>query len=431
MALYRAILTLLAPFIAAMFLWRRATGTESARSLRERLGRGEAPKSDTSSDTVTLWLHGASNGELTSARWLIEAMLKRAPDLAMIVTCNTETARRMVEGWDLPRVTAAIAPLDYRFALRRFLARHRPAALATLEGEFWPNRIVMAAEAGLPVLVLGARMSERSARRYGFAAAITGPVMRRIAFLSAQDAASEARFRSLGVPLAHIGPVLNLKAQGPGAHNGQSLQAIPETLRAAFHPGATLLAASTHPGEEAVVLKAFALAREAGSVTRLILAPRHPRRRLEIEALIRAADLAFATRSLGQEPGAAHVYLADTMGEMELWYRLAGVTLVGGSLVPNGGHTPYEPARYGSALLHGPHVSNFTDIYRALDREGGARQVTDAPTLAAALRDLADTTRRVRMAGIAHDVLAGQGRGGEAALFLALSRALDLPELRS
>lgn len=424
MLFYRIMLTLAAPGIALWLLGRRLRGRESARGLAERLGGGGGirPKGP------LLWLHGASNGELTSVRWMVEAMVQRCPDLVLIVTCNTETARALVEGWAMPQVTARMAPLDFRWAVARFIARWRPDALLMLENELWPNRITMMEARKRPVLVFGARMSDRSAKAWAMAPALCGAMFSALAFVSAQDEVSRTRLRGLGVRPGRLGPVTSLKARGPAPG---AVAPLPEGLRHAFTPMTTLLAASTHPGEERAVLEGFAKARAAGHVARLILAPRHPRRRAEIEALIRAAGLDFATRSTGADPGSAPVYLADTMGEMDLWYRLAGVTFVGGSLVPGGGHTPYEPARFGSAILHGPYVANFVAVYRALDRVGGARKVADAGGIATALAELSDAARRARMASAAHEALEGAPGGGEDALFAALAKALDRPALKA
>ncbi len=416
MALYRLILTLLSPLAAAYLLWRRLTRRDSPRTSSERLGGGPALPAA----PRRLWLHGASNGELTSARALIEGLLAEMPDLSLIITCNTETARAMVEAWALPRTRAAIAPLDYRPALARFLARTRPTALAILENEIWPNRIAMMQARGTPVLLIGARISAASARNWARADLLLRPLLAGLAFVSAQDAASQDRLRSLGADPARIGPPMNLKARlaPPDA------APLPPDLAEAFDPATTLLAASTHPGEEQVVLDGFTRARAAGHLTRLILAPRHPRRSAEVAALIAATGLPFATRSAGEPPGDAPVYLADTMGEMALWYRLAGVTFTGGSLGPEGGHTPFEPAACGSAILHGPNVANFAEVYAALDTGGGALCLQDAESLATALTRLADPARRAAMTAAARRILTTQATGGTEALRQALTTAL-------
>ena len=196
-----------------------------------------------------------------------------------------------------------------------------------------------------------------------------------------------------------------------------------------FPRAQTLLAASTHAGEEELLLDAFVSARRHQPDLRLILAPRHPRRRDSIEAALAARGIAFATRSRGQTARAdTQAYLADTMGEMPLWYAAAGLCLVGGSLENHGGHTPFEPAACGAAILHGPHVSNFAAAYAALDHAGGARQVDDAAQLASALVALSgDAAAQKALAERATQALAGfAGGDGLAAFYAALAATTGL-----
>ncbi|MBD3734779.1 MAG: 3-deoxy-D-manno-octulosonic acid transferase, partial [Sphingopyxis sp.] len=282
----------------------------------------------------------------------------------------TATARAMGEGWANPRIAIRMAPLDHRAALRRFLRRHAPRALIVIENELWPNRMALAARAGLPILVIGARISERSAARWG-KTGLGQKMVAQIAALSAQDAGSESRFVKLGLPPERLLPQANLKT-AITLERGAPLD---------WDRSETVLAASTHEGEETLVLRAFAEARTRRLGLRLILAPRHPRRAPEIAALIAKAGLSHTSRSK-DEPPAAEVYLADTMGEMGRWYASAGICFVGGSLVEKGGHTPYEPAGFDSAILHGPHVANFREAYGALDEQGGATLCKDVADLA-------------------------------------------------
>ncbi len=360
MHLYRLLITLLAPLLAGLFLWRRLSGREDAAALRARLTgppRGEGP---------ALWLHGASNGELASARPLLDALLTRHPRQRLWITANTVTGRDLVAGWQLPRTTATLAPLDLRWLTRRALRRQTVTAFLTLENELWPNRLATCAETSIPTALLAARMSERSARGWsrlpGLAKAALGP----ITLLSAQSEEAEHRFRTLGVPEAAIAPQIDLKALYT-----PNTDPLPVDLQTAFPRSTTVLLASTHDGEDALLLDAFLLARDQQPNLKAILAPRHPRRAEDIARLITERGLTLARRSSGEAP-TADIYLADTMGEMPLWYRLAAVTFIGGSLVNKGGHTPHEPAAYGTAILHGPHLDNFRAAYEALDTKGGA-----------------------------------------------------------
>ncbi len=369
------------------WLWRR----EPFAALPERLGFGAAPMA-----AERLWLHGASNGALTSARWVLEALLAARPGMAVLVTCNTGSARKMVRGWGLPGVTSAFAPLEAAGAVGRLLRRWRPMALITVEGELWSARIAAAAGAGVPVLWIGARLSERSARNWGHARRMIGALLGQLSYASAQDAGSAQRLASLGLPAGVRGPVQALKAQGHAAVGALPFAPTVERSRC-------LLAASTHDGEEGIVLDAF---RAATGFDLLIVAPRHERRAGEVAGEVERRGLSLARRSRGEVPArGTAVYLADTMGEMDHWYRMAGVTVIGGTFGGKGGHTPWEPARYGSAILHGPSVANFAAPFAALDAAGGARAVAGAAELVAALHGM-DAATQAAMARAATAVLA-------------------------
>lgn len=409
MVLYRLFAGLCLPVLIAMTVVARMRGRLPPGALAERLGLGAQP----ARGGPVLWLHGASNGELASARWIIDGLRAEVPGLRLLVTVNTATARAMVAGWGLPGVTAALAPFDGGGAAARILRRWSPRALIVVENELWPARIAAAERMGVPVLVVGARLSERSADRWArVAPAIMRSMLRGITFLSAQDAASEGRFLRLGLPSSALGPRLTLKGQ-------ETARAPEDPPFAAPVPRAVcLLAASTHEGEDAPALDAFIAARDAGRFRHLILAPRHPRRAADIAPLIAARGLSMAQRSAGQVPGPdTAVHLADTMGEMDHWYRMAGVTIVGGTFVPVGGHTPWEPVRHGSAVVHGPSVYNNADAFGALDAAGGAVPVADSAGLTAALLSL-DAAAQARVSGAATGALVPAGDG--AALIAAL-----------
>lgn len=399
---YRIFLTLIAPVLAGVALWRLSRSTETCGDLAERLGASAGAPG-------AIWLHGASNGELTSARHLVEALLTAFPGQPLIITTNTTSARALVKGWGLPRVTARLAPLDFCWTLSRFRFAWRPQALIVLENEFWPNRIVCAKA---PVICVGARMSERSSRNWLRAGRFVGHMMRHISYLSPQDAASGERFRALGLPADRIGPVATLKSSvtlpTPPPDSLVALQKV-------FDRAATVLAASTHEGEEAIVLEAFQTARYTRPDLKLILAPRHPRRGDEVATLIARTGLNWARRSTGADTASGTaIYLADTLGEMPLWYTLAGVTFIGGSLTPRGGHTPFEPAHFGSTILHGPDVANFADAYAVLDTGGGATRVEDTSHLSKAILRLGTAKARQSQASRATDILEALDTGVDA-----------------
>lgn len=400
MTLYRVLMALVLPVLLLQALLRG----EGWRDLAERLGLLPLP------DGPSLWVHGASNGELTSARWII-ADLVTDPGLQVLVTSNTRTGRQMVRAWQMPGVTAALAPLDSAGAAGRVLRRWAPQGLISLEGELWPARFLAAGMLGVPVLMLGARMSPRSAQMWQRVSGLAGRALAAVTYASAQDEGSQANLTGLGLPEAVLGPVLDLKAQ--------AVARMPQPARLARADRAGwLLAASTHEGEDEVVLDAFA----ASGLDQLILAPRHPKRAPAIAAMMTARGIVFGQRSTGAEPGNVPVFLADTLGEMDLWYARCGICLIGGTLADKGGHTPWEPVRHGAALLHGPSLRNFARPFADLDAAGAALSVT-AATLAQTLRSL-DGPAQDRMAEAAGRVLQATGDGD--ALIAAIRRITRL-----
>ncbi len=373
MLIYRLIMAFALPFLLPWQL-RGPAGT-----VAERLGltRPTTPG-------PSLWLHGASNGELTSARWLLERLIAARPGLQVLVTCNSATARAMVRGWSIPGTTAAFAPIDTAFATQRLLRRWQPRALISLEAELWPARLAACTAAKTPVILLGARMSARSYKRWSLIRPLAKAALQFVIYASAQDIASRDHLTRLGLPHSAFGPDFDLKAQAIAAL--PPVTPRPRNTRARW-----LLAASTHEGEEAAILDAFA---NAPNFTHLIIAPRHPRRAAEIAALIAARKLPFTQRSTGALPTTT-VFLADTMGEMDLWYAQCGACIIGGTFAAKGGHSPWEPVRHASAILHGPSTGNFATGFAALDAAEAALPATQ-DTLAQALVQL-DAARQDRI----------------------------------
>ncbi len=405
MFIYRLILSLVAPLVILARLGAVLRGREPLALLAERFGRFPdlGPM---------IWLHGASNGELQSARAVIAALRRARPDLAVLVTCNNPTARAMVADWRLNGVTARLAPIDLRWLTRAALAGRDLRLMVALEKEFWPNRMAVLAARGVPVAVIGAQISARGAAAWARWPRLVARVFAPVRLVVPQDATAAARFAGLGLNPARIATPVDLKSMAVADRSP-----LPADLVAAMgNRGDVILAASTHEGEEAPILAAFAALRAKRPTARLVLAPRHPRRADQVAQLVRAAGFDAGRRSLGQLPEGP-VYLVDRLGEMGIWYRLAGTVFVGGSLVERGGHTPYEPAVHGCAIIHGPATSNFAVAYARLDAAKAAVAITDAApdAFAAALARAMDD---VTLAGRGAATLAGAEAGG---LALALA----------
>lgn len=403
MLTYRLLVTLLAGAELAKRLWAR-----DGRALRARLG---LLRPDHAADRI--WLHAASNGELTSVRPVIDALL--ADGRHLLITVNTDSAVQMAQGWGLTNTDVQFAPVDLPGPTRRILRNWRITAHITLESDLWPRRIL---DTPGPVLVLGGRLTARSAKGWARFDSLVRRVMARISYLSAQDAASAKRFVEAGLPHSALGPVFDLKAlyTPPDAHPDT-------TLTEAFDRADTWLAASTHAGEDDILLTAHKTALAQRPSLKLILAPRHPRRADDLARHVQTHGLTCARRSSGDDPAAAQVYLADTLGEMHLWYALAGVTFVAGSLTDRGGHTPYEPAAFRSAILHGPDTGNFRAAYDRLAEADAALCTKDAKAIADALITLNTAEKQAKLGQAAKDVL-DQDTNLEG-LMRDITRALD------
>lgn len=365
----------------AISLFAIATLMRTPRDERgDRLGHGQGAQQP------HIWWHAASVGELVSTRAVLERLLAERPDLHVLVTTNTATAQDELRRWHLPRVSGRLAPLDLAWVTARMMRRWHVVVHVSLEAELWPNRVLKCPG---PVILLGARFSAKTAKGWRKLPAFARLILDRVSYVSAQDAASADRLVTLGLPAAKLGPTVSLKA-----FYEPRLPKADETVDGAFDRTKTWLAASTHAGEEDIILDAHLRARRDDPDLTLILAPRHPDRGDAIAGMIAARGLDVARRSRGDAPRPGAVYLADTMGEMPRWYAAAGRVFVGGSLVDRGGHTPYEPAAFDTALIHGPDVANFAAAYEQVGDH--VVQIGDADGLARALAALRDPDEQIR-----------------------------------
>ena len=395
---------LLAPVLPLHLALRARRGKEIAARLGERRGLDAARPPGR-----LFWLHAASIGETMSMLPVLEAMAAEDAVLEFLVTTGTVTSAEMLSRRLspalAPRVRHRFVPLDVPGWVDRFLDGWRPDAAAFVESELWPNLLVAARARGVRLALVNARMSPRSAARWARVPSLAQAVLGGFELVLARSAADAARLGGLG--LAGVACWGDLKAAAPVLPADAGALAV---LRAAIGARPVFLAASTHPGEERVVIAAHqALAAELPGLLSIIV-PRHPERGLGIAALAATAGLAAARRAEGATPSReVEVYVADTLGELGLFYRLAGVALVGGSLVPHGGQNPLEPARLDCPILLGPHAWNFDEPVGQLLAAGGALRVEGAAALAPAIRDvLSDEDRARRITKAAASVAQGQ-----------------------
>jgi 3-deoxy-D-manno-octulosonic-acid transferase len=365
--------------LAAPFLLDRRTarGKEDPARRGERFGHADRPRPD----GRLVWVHAASVGETVSALPLVARLV--ATGVGVLVTSGTVTSAALAAERLPAGAIHQYVPLDLSPFVRRFLDHWRPDLAVFVESEIWPVTVAELAERDIPQILVNARLSERSARRWGRVPGIARALFGRISVALAQSPADAERLAAIGV--GDVRTFGNLKWDGaPLAVDG----AEHARLSALIGDRPAWIAASTHPGEDelAAEVHARAVVDLPGLLT--VIAPRHPVRGPEIRDMLVGRGLAVALRSAGEDPSAAtDVLLADTLGEMGLVYRLAPVAFVGGTVTPKGGHNPIEPARLGTAILHGPSIHNAAEVYRALDEADAAVAIDGADDLARAVVD--------------------------------------------
>ncbi len=376
---YRGALALLEPAAAGLLLWRRRRGKEDRARLPERRG---FPSRARPTRGHLAWVHGASIGETLSLMPIVERLTRRG--LSVLVTSGTRTSAELLARRLPPGASHQFVPLDVPRYLRRFLDHWRPDLVLIAESEIWPNTVMELDRRGIPLIMVNGRLSERSFRRWQRLPRVIGSLLERFSLCIAQTSGDAERIARLGAPRVAVAGNLKYDAPPP-----------PAEPRAVAHleglvAGRPLwVAASTHPGEEELIVEAHMAAARRLRHPLTIVAPRHPARGPDIAALVERAGLRASLRSAGAQPDReTDVYVADTVGELGLFYRAAPLVYVGGSLVPHGGQNPIEPARLGAAILHGPYVRNFADVYAAIDRVGGALPVADGEALREALPGL-------------------------------------------
>jgi 3-deoxy-D-manno-octulosonic-acid transferase len=322
-----------------------------------------------------VWIHGASVGEVLAVAGLVERM--RAMNIRILLTSGTVTSAAIVAKRFPPDVIHQFIPYDSPRFVTRFLDHWQPSFALFVESDLWPNLILSGAERRIPMIVVNGRMSQRSYQRWKSAPATMATLLAQFEMCLAQSQTDAERFSALGSP--HVFNTGNLKFDVPAPPaDPQKL----EQIRQAVQGRPVVLAASTHPGEEDIVLDTHRRLAVYFPGLLSIIVPRHPERGGQIAHLIEANGLRAAVRSREQMPAAdSEIYVADTLGELGLFYRLSPLVFVGGSLVNHGGQNPIEPIKLGAAVLHGPHVGNFADIYRALDEAGGAKLAGDGEAL--------------------------------------------------
>jgi len=401
---------LAAPFLRLLLRRRAQHGKEIFSRLSERRGIDPTPRPP----GRLIWLHAASVGETMSILPVLTELATRAPDAHVLLTTGTVTSATLLAD-RLPalgihnRVIHRFVPLDVSPWVTRFLDHWRPDVAGFVESELWPNFLAGCRRRGVPLVLINARLSPRSFARWRRAPSLARHMLEAVTEVQPQSEADATRFRALGAPCVRESRDLKLAAPLLPVDAAELAR-----LRTALSGRPIWVAASTHAPEEALIRAAHRLlaARHPGLLT--ILVPRHPERGVAIATA--TEDIPVSRRAAGDMPPRTGIWIADTLGELGLFYRLAGIAFVGRSLVPpGGGQNPLEPAKLGCAVAVGPHTGNFAAAAAMLEAEGALVRVTDAAGLAAWVDAmLRAPARRAAMA-----------RAGEA----ACNRGADLPGL--
>ena len=366
------ILTEAGTALAPRMLERRlARGKENPDRIAER--RGEASAMRPLGPLV--WVHGASVGEFVAVLPLVERI--RARGFAVLMTTGTVTSAELAERRLPAGALHQFIPLDMPSFVTRFLDYWRPGLALFVESDLWPNLILSASARQIPMILVNGRMSARSYDRWRYFPKTIETLLRRFDLCLVRSPNDAERFGALGAPRISI--TGNLKFDVPALPvDASKLAALTDATRGRI----VVVAASTHPGEESVIVDVHRRLKITCPGLLTIIAPRHPERGPAIAEIASTAGLRPALRSRGASPASdIDIYIFDTLGELGLIYQIAPIVFMGGSLVRHGGQNPIEAIKFGAAILHGPHVSNFDDIYEELDRTRAAVLVSDAGEL--------------------------------------------------
>ncbi len=389
--LYTLLLRLALPFAVARLYWRSLKTPAYRQRISERLtwGRPAPP--------VGIWIHAVSVGEAQAAAPLIRYLLNRAPSRPILVTTTTPTGAERLHDLFGETVAHRYTPFDLPTILTRFLAQTQPRLVIIMETEIWPNMLNMCARQSIPVVLANARLSARSAHGYARFASLTRQTLAQFSLIAAQTDADARRFIDLGADPARVRVTGSIKFDLI-----QPVDLVVQTkeMRRDWGQRPVWIAASTHEGEETILLEAHRRLRARLLPNALlVLVPRHPERFERVAALVAQNDLSLVRRSRRAACQAeTAVFLGDTMGELPVFLAAGDAAFIGGSLVPTGGHNPLEAAAVGVPVIVGSHTFNFAAITDLLIAECAACRIADAATLADLLQDwLTNVTLRTQM----------------------------------
>nr|WP_204796173.1 lipid IV(A) 3-deoxy-D-manno-octulosonic acid transferase [Oceanisphaera litoralis] len=396
--LYNLLIHLFSPVLLGLLYWPKRGKPGFGRRWPEHLGLVPAPEQQN-----PVWLHAVSVGEMVAATPLIKALKAEYPELPILVTTTTRTGADQADKLgDL--IEHRYAPLDFPWAVALFLRRINPRALLIMETELWPNWLAACGQKQLPVIVLNARLSARSAARYQRFHGIFRLLSANISHIACQHRDDADRFSDLGLPREKLSVTGSIKFDidydDEVRRQGQALREKLGEQRPVW------IAASTHEGEDEQLLAAHRTLLQSQPQALLMLVPRHPQRFNQVAELVTRQGFTLSRRTLPASTVSAQVYLGDTMGELPVMLAAADVAFIGGSLIKHGGHNLLEPAVLGKPVLTGPSVFNFNDIYQQLKNNDGLITIHDCHSLAETLTSLfKDGERCIRIGSNASRVV--------------------------
>lgn len=418
--LYSFIFILVIPLILLRLIWRGSRASAYFKRWDERFGLKAAP----ATDKPVIWVHAVSVGEVEAARPLVESLQQLYSDHQVLITTMTPTGSARVKSLYAEQVLHCYLPYDLPFSVKRFLKSARPEFGIIMETELWPNLIHYAHALDIPLVLANARLSARSAAGYQRIAKLTRTMLQQFSLIAAQSQDDRQRLIALGADKNNVHAVGNLKFEIalPASLNEEA-----EALRTIWGNRPVFIAASTHEGEDEIILNASRQIRAEFPDLLLILVPRHPERFDKVAALSQRAGFKILRRSEnGMCTRDIQVLVVDSMGELPLFYGTADIAFVGGSLVPTGGHNLLEPAALGRAVLIGPHYFNFNEISRQFLDTGAALQVDDEKSLATAVINLLNNPQQRADMGEAGQTLVQHSQGASKRLLNLIKRHIDV-----
>jgi len=418
LALYSLLFYLLTPYIILRLLWRSIKAPAYRQRWNERFGfyRGSYPQD-------VIWFHAVSVGEAEALFPLLRLLLSRHPCASLLITTTTPTGSARVQATFGDQVAHVYLPYDLPCVIRRFLKCFKPRLAVIMETEIWPNLYVACGKQNMPLLLINARLSEKSARGYRKIPSLIRASLAKVSLIAAQTRDDAERFVNIGARADAVEVLGNMKFD---------IQIAEETIdegrrlkSSVFGDRFVWIIASTHKDEEAVFLDSYPELKAKIPELLLVIVPRHPQRFLEVKKLCEDRQLNVVMRTSG-DPGAAttDVYIADTMGELKMLYAAADIAFIGGSMVPVGGHNLLEAAAVGTPVMFGPYMVNFKEIAEGVLARNAALQCRTQQDIVSTVRSLyADPERRAELARRARAFLQ-ENRGAIAAIAAHIEAAM-------